>query len=75
MLFKSGAPGSGNDVTYTLRLPKEPSEKRKNDGSGETWNFHLRPTFWFGLTLFDSESAPEFTKTCKPDFDANNPPA
>ncbi len=37
-----------------------------------TWNFQLRPTFWFGLTLCDSESAPEFTKNCTPDSDANN---
>src|SRR5947207_1783291 len=70
--FKSSEPGSGNDMTYTLRLPKEPAEKPKNDGSGGTWNFELRPTFWFGLTLCDSESAPEFTKTCTPDSDANN---
>jgi hypothetical protein len=70
--FKSGEAGSGNDMTYTLRLPKEPPEKPKNDGSGGTWNFELRPTFWFGLTLCDSESAPEFTKTCVPDTDAND---
>ena len=70
--FKSSEPGSGNDMTYTLRLPKEPAEKPKNDGSGGTWNFELRPTFWFGLTLCDSESAPEFTKTCTPDSDAND---
>ena len=37
-----------------------------------TWNFQLRPTFWFGLTLCDTESAPEYTKTCKPDSDSNN---
>jgi hypothetical protein len=70
--FKSGEAGSGNDMTYTLRLPKEPPVKPKNDGSGGTWNFELRPTFWFGLTLCDSESAPEFTKTCIPDTDAND---
>ena len=39
---------------------------------GATWNFQLRPTFWFGLTLCDTESAPEFTKVCKPDSDAND---
>jgi hypothetical protein len=70
--FKSGEPGSGNDMTYDIRLPKEPPVKPRNDGSGGTWNFELRPTFWFGLTLCDSESAPEFTKTCTPDSDANN---
>jgi hypothetical protein len=72
LLFKSGRPGSGNDISWTLRLPREPPARPHNDGSGGTWNFQLRPTFWFGLTLCDSESAPEFTKTCTPDSDANN---
>ena len=27
-----------------------------------TWNFQLRPTFWFGMTMCDTESAPNFTK-------------
>jgi hypothetical protein len=70
--FKSSQPGSGNDMTYTVRLPDDPVMKPKQDGSGGTWNFELRPTFWFGLTLCDSESAPEFTKTCTPDTDAND---
>jgi hypothetical protein len=70
--FKSTEPGSGNDMTYRVRLPKDPQLQPKADGSGGTWNFELRPTFWFGLTLCDSESAPEFTKTCNPDSDVNN---
>jgi hypothetical protein len=70
--FKSGVPGSGNDITYTTRLPRDPSARPGQTGAGSTWNFQLRPTFWFGLTLCDSESAPEFTKTCTPDSDANN---
>ena len=70
--FKSGEAGSGNDMTYELRLPNDPPTKPNQDGSGGTWNFQLRPTFWFGLTLCDSESAPEFTKTCTPNTDANN---
>ena len=32
----------------------------------------MRPTFWFGLALCDTESAPEFTKKCTPDSDRNN---
>ena len=59
-------------MTYTVRLPDDPPLKPKQDGSGGTWNFQLRPTFWFGMTLCDTESAPEFTKTCTPDSDANN---
>jgi len=72
-LFKSAVPGSGNDITYTVTLPTEPKKLPRNNGpDGATWNFQLRPTFWFGLTLCDTESAPEFTKTCTPDSDANN---
>jgi hypothetical protein len=71
VLFKSSVPGSGNDMTYQVTLPKDPPQKPKNDGSGGTWNFQLRPTFWFGMTLCDTESAPEYTKTCAPDSDAN----
>jgi hypothetical protein len=70
--FKSGVAGSGNDMTYTITLPKEPPTRPSASGAGATWNFQLRPTFWFGLTLCDTESAPEFTKTCTPDSDAND---
>ena len=71
VLFKSSVPGSGNDMTYQVTLPKEPKEQPQNDGSGGTWNFQLRPTFWFGLTMCDTESAPEYTKECKADSDSN----
>ncbi len=70
--FKSDLPGSGNDITYTVTLPKDPSTQPTESGDGATWNFQLRPTFWFGLTLCDTASAPEFTKTCERDSDANN---
>jgi hypothetical protein len=73
VLFKSDVPGSGNDITYVVTLPKEPKARPSASGAGGgTWNFQLRPTFWFGLTLCDTESAPEFTKTCTPDSDAND---
>jgi hypothetical protein len=70
--FKSGIPGSGNDITYTVTLPREPRQLPTESGVGSTWNFQLRPTFWFGLTLCDTESAPEFTETCRPDSDRND---
>jgi hypothetical protein len=73
LLFRSGVAGSGNDITYTVTLPKDPSKFPTESGAkGSTWNFQLRPTFWFGLTLCDSQSAPEFTKKCTPDSDAND---
>jgi hypothetical protein len=71
--YKSAIPGSGNDMTYTVTLPTDPKQQPNATGAGgTTWNFELRPTFWFGLTLCDTESAPEFTKTCTPDSNANN---
>ncbi len=70
--FKSGVPGSGNDITYTVTLPTDPQARPSASGAGATWNFQLRPTFWFGLTLCDSESAPEFTKQCTPNSDTND---
>jgi len=72
VIFKSGVRGSGNDITYTVRLPRDPIARPSNSGAGSTWNFELRPTFWLGLTLCDSESSPEFTKICTPDSDTNN---
>jgi hypothetical protein len=71
--FKSNLPGSGNDMTYTTVLPSDPKVQPNASGvGGTTWNFELRPTFWFGLTLCDSQSAPEFTTQCTPDSDSNN---
>jgi hypothetical protein len=73
VLFKSGIPGSGNNMSYTVTLPKDPVKQPNKTGvGGTTWNFQLRPTFWFGLALCDNESAPEFTKKCTPDSDSNN---
>ncbi len=73
LLFKSSRPGSGNNMTYTITLPRDPKKQPNATGKGgTTWNFELRPTFWFGLTMCDTQSAPEFTRTCKPDSDRNN---
>ena len=73
--FKSNIPGSGNDMTYLMTLPRDPATFQPTAFGGPgstTWNFELRPTFWFGLTLCDTASAPEYTKTCTPDSDSNN---
>ena len=48
--FKSAVPGSGNDITYLITLPTDPKLFPTASGAtGSTWNFQLRPTFWFGL--------------------------
>ncbi len=71
--FKSNLAGSGNNMTYKMRLPKDPAAQPNASGvGGTTWNFELRPTFWFGVTLCDDQSAPEFTHVCNADTDANN---
>jgi hypothetical protein len=60
-------------MTYTMTLPRDPKKQPNKTGKGgTTWNFELRPAFWFGLTLCDTQSAPEFTRTCKPDSNRNN---
>jgi len=70
-LFYDNRPGSGNSNTYFLHLPKDPPVMPKQDGSGGTFNFQLHVAYWFGMAMCDTESAPEFTKTCAPDSDAN----
>ncbi|HXD71414.1 MAG TPA: hypothetical protein VN615_16235, partial [Gaiellales bacterium] len=70
--FQSNRPGSGNDVTYTVRLPKNPPTLPQQNQKGGTWDFMLRPTFWLGMVLCDTQSAPDFTHRCTPDSDANN---
>ena len=70
--FISNRPGTGGKrLLYYVRLPKDPPTKPKQDGSGGTWNFQLRATFWFSITMCDTESSPNFRKTCTPNSDFN----
>ena len=78
--FFSNRAGSGNNVAYTLRLPKDPPTKPRQDGSGGSWNFQEHPTFWFSMQLCDNEGAPNPdgaalsghpTVPCKPDSNSN----
>src|SRR5215472_16480332 len=39
LLFFSSRPGSGNSSRYLLRLPADPPNLPKQDGSGGTFNF------------------------------------
>jgi hypothetical protein len=73
LLFYSNTPGSGNQSIYTLILPKDPPTLPRQDGSGGTWNFQLHPTFWFGMALCDTQSAPAPNKNgvCIPNSDSN----
>lgn len=71
VLFYSNTPGSGNSNVYQMILPKDPPRQPKQDGSGGTFNFQLRPALWLGMAMCDTQSAPEFTDICTPDSDSN----
>ncbi len=71
VLFYSNRKGSGNSNLYRLTLPTDPPRVPTQNGSGGTFNFQLHPAFWFGMAICDTQSAPEFTNTCKRDTDAN----
>lgn len=68
ILFYSSQPGSGNHMTYQVRLPREPRAPYSN---GKSYDFELGPAFWFGLALCDNYSYPQTVPTCTPDSDAN----
>jgi hypothetical protein len=58
VLFYSSTPGAGFNNVYRLRLPKDPPLLPRQDGSGATWNFQLRPAFWFGMAMCDDQGNP-----------------
>jgi len=73
-------PGSGNDVTYQMTLPKDPPTLPRNNGSGGTFGFQLHPTFWLGMVMCDPNGSPNpdgaalsghATVPCKPDSNSN----
>jgi hypothetical protein len=78
--FYSNRPGSANNVTYRLQLPKDPPTLPRQDGSGGNFTFQQRITFWFGMQLCDDQGSPNPdgahqtghpTIPCKPDSDSN----
>src|SRR6478752_3392602 len=71
LLFYSDTAGSGNSNSYMLTLPTDPKTLPNQAGTGGTWNFQLRPAFWLGMAMCDTQSFPEFTNTCAADSDSN----
>ena len=68
LLFYSDKAGSGNQLQYLVRIPKDPPPAQPLSRS---YNFELSGTFWFGMALCDTQSYPEQVSTCTPDSDTN----
>jgi hypothetical protein len=62
--FNSTAPGSGNNVQWTMTLPHE-------SPLPATQSFQNEVAYWFSMALCDPGSYPQ--KPCTPNSDSNNP--
>jgi hypothetical protein len=69
-VFYSNVPGSGNHMTYSLRLPHDPSPANPNT-PGKSYQFELNGAIWLGMALCATQSYPEQVSTCTPDSDSN----
>jgi hypothetical protein len=69
-VFYSNVPGSGNHMTYSMRLPRDPSPAHPNT-PGKSYQFQLNGSIWLGMALCDTQSYPEQVSTCTPDSDSN----
>jgi hypothetical protein len=71
--FLSSAPGSGNNVTWTVTLGKNPKAAPTDVDPGHdvtNW-FELTPAPWFSMALCDPNSFP--LTSCTPESDSNAP--
>jgi hypothetical protein len=68
--FYSNTPGSGNHMTYSMRLPHDPSPANPNT-PGKSYQFELNGAIWLGMALCATQSYPEQVSTCTPDSDSN----
>jgi hypothetical protein len=67
--FISSRPGSGNTMTYVMKLPRDP--KASPTANGRVVDYaQLSPAPWFGLPICDPKSYPQ--NPCKPDSDTNS---
>jgi hypothetical protein len=69
-IFYSNVPGSGNRMSYSMRLPRDPSPDNPNT-PGKSYEFQLNSSIWFGMALCATQSYPNTVSTCKPDSDSN----
>jgi hypothetical protein len=68
LLFYSNQPGSGNQMQYTMTLPKEPPA---TPAVGRSYSCQLSPASWVGMAMCDTFSYPLLRKDCTPDSDSN----
>jgi hypothetical protein len=73
LTFLSNRPGSGNDVTWTETLPRDPIAvpTGTNPGGDVTHWFELSIAPWFSMALCNPYSYPQ--TRCTPNSDANAP--
>jgi hypothetical protein len=67
--FISSVKGSGNHMTYLMRMPTDPRRAPTSDGRVTHYS-ELSIAPWFGLPMCDPQSYP--IKPCKPDSDSNS---
>src|SRR5215831_20282852 len=70
LAFYSNVAGAGNHMTYSFRLPRDPSSANPNT-PGKSYQFELNGTFWLGMALCATQSYPLAVSTCTPDSDSN----
>jgi hypothetical protein len=71
--FLSSAPGSGNNVSWTITLGRDPTAAPTDANPGHdvsNW-FELTPAPWFSMALCDPNSFPQ--TSCAPESDSNAP--
>ena len=56
-VFYSNVAGSGNHMTYSLRLPHDPSPANPNT-PGKSYSFELNGAIWLGMALCATQSYP-----------------
>jgi len=67
--FISSAPGSGNTMTYLMKVSRDPAVAPTANGSVVDYA-QLSVAPWFGLPICDSKSYPQ--NPCTPDSDSNS---
>jgi hypothetical protein len=66
--FISSQPGSGNTMSYVMKMPRDPKAPPTPNGSVVDYA-QLSPAPWFGLPICDPKSYPQ--NPCTPDSDTN----